>query len=410
MNRSLSSRAALLFAVFGCASGARAELAVYHLGRGRSAVRLISSDGYHYASFTKAGWSVDGQPFAPDEGAEAVNRGTADCQECAAFSADGRVLLSVARVRAQDGTALYSPAANGKRFGSPLPAVTSVQIAPKGENAVFTVRGPKGCYVVSNAGAGPAFAGCPDPVIASDKGVLYAAKWNDRTIIYRDHQVVANTDYWSMEAAPDLSRFAGVLHSDGGSGLDTVVIGTDTIARLKVSEMFFSQDGRHLGLKGGKVGQLYDTIIVDGKTYDAPGVNDFSMRPGDGLPFWIAAKRFFKAGKDLGLVGWVPGTWRSQGRWLGFSPSAAHYAFVATDENATIGRIMVDGEVVEENAPAPVGDAHAVFDGEKEFHYLGSKSGDDSISLVCGTVDGSDPRRTRCARFASSHKSKAEAE
>jgi hypothetical protein len=401
MKPTKTSLAAVLLAVFGCVSGVRAELASYALGPGRDQVRLVSSDGYHYASFKKAGWSVDGRALAPDDGAEAIDNNNGACSHCAALSADGHAFLSVARVAASNGGTFFFLAVNGKRFGSPLTEVSNLQVGPKGENAVYVARGPKGCYVVSNAGAGPPFPGCPDPVFTSDLGVIYAAKWNDHTIIYRNHQPIATTDYFSMKAAADLSRFAGVLHSDGGSGLDTVVIGTSTIARLKVSEMFFSADGRHLGVMSA------DAVFVDAIKYDAPGVRFLSMRPGDGLPFWIAGEHLFKAGKDLGRVGYVNG-WDMHGGWLGFSPSSAHYAFVGHDDNRTIGKLILDGEVLEENVPAMSDDARVVFDGEKEFHYIGKKAGDDKVYLVCGTVDGSDPKRTRCARYGALHRAKAE--
>lgn len=400
-----------LLAALSVAGTARADVAVYELGPGRSWTRLVSADGYHYASFSpgadKASWAVDGSVVASGAGLLDSNDRGGDGRT-ADLSADGRVLVTVGP--SPDGSGLYSVAVNGRAFGGAFSSIKGVRIGRRGANVVFLAnQAGKGCSVVSVAGPGPAFPECPSPVVATDAGVIYAAKWGVRTLIYRDHQLVAEKDYRQLAASPDLSRFAGFL--DDGKEFHYVEIGTATVAkRRSLSEMMFSSDGRHFGVMGGETSSARDSVIVDGKSYPAPGVRYLSLRPGDGAPFWVSGDEssFHTVGKDYGRTGIPHHIWNTGGSWLAFSPSGRHHAFAAWDRGAKADRLVVDGEVLELAPPSPLDDARIVFDGENEFHYLGWRKADDSIRLVCATVDGSSARRTRCARFAAARGAKLE--
>ena len=48
--------------------------------------------------------------------------------------------------------------------------------------------------------------------------------------------------------------------------------------------------------------------------------------------------------------------------------------------------------------PLPLPSAPVEFDGPREYHYWTFEG--DSLRIVCGSVDGSDPRTTRCAQRA----------
>lgn len=404
---------AFLIAATMLVSPAQAEVAVFDLGPGRRNTRMVSADGYHYATFRAAGekanWSVDGRVVLEGGAANMLDRGHAGPDQFADLSSDGRVLLNVLRAPRDDGSFGFLPVVNGRPFGKPFAALKGAQVGRNGSNVVFLAGEiGKGCFVLSAAGAGPAFPECPAPVIAADEGVIYLAKWNNRTYLYRDHKPVMEKDYRNIAASPDLSRFAGFL--DDGKEFHSIEIGSKIVAkRRSLGAMVFSPDGRHFAVVGGETGSTVDSVIVDGKSYPASGaIYQIALSPGDGLPYWVADEHFYAAGKDRGRVGSISGGGRSDGRWLAFNPSGRNHVFVAWDENVKAEKLFVDGEVAQEGVPSLLDDARVVFDGENEFHYLGWRKADDSIYLVCGTVDGSSPRRTKCARIAASRQPKAE--
>lgn len=374
---------------------------------------MVSADGYHYASFLAAGdkarWSVDGRLVLEGGAADMLDRGHSGPDQFADLSWDGRVLLNVLRVPMEDGSPGYLPVVNGRPFGKPYAALKGAQVGRSGANAVFLAgQVGKGCFVLSAAGAGPAFPDCPEPVIAADEGVIYMAKWGNRTFIYRDHKPITETEYRRIAAAPDLSRYAGFL--DDGKEYHSIEIGSKVVAkRRSLGAMVFSPDGRHFAVVGGETGARTDSVIVDGKSYPAAGdIYQLALSPNNGIPFWISDEHFYAAGKKRARVGLISGGGQSDGRWLAFNPSGRNHAFVAWDKIAQVDKLYVDGEVAAEGVPTPLDEAHVVFDGENEFHYLGWRKANDSIYLVCGTVDGSSPHRTRCARVAASRRPKVQ--
>ena len=70
--------------------------------------------------------------------------------------------------------------------------------------------------------------------------------------------------------------------------------------------------------------------------------------------------------------------------------------YIARNHNADITMpIAMDGRMLEYGVPLPLPSAPVEFDGPREYHYWSFEG--DSIRIVCGTTDGSDPRTTRCA-------------
>lgn len=403
--RSPRSFIILLLLAAASSSAGVVEISVFAIATGRNQARLVSGDGYHYGSFKssgeKASWSVDGRVLLEGPVGTVMDNSERYAGRYAALSADGRLLVSAERVAAPDGSRKYSLTLNGKRIGSLYDSITEVQVGRKGANVVFLARTSRGCLVVSAAGEGPPFPECPTHVVVSDSGVLYLGVWNNRTFLYRDLVPVAEKDYRGLAASSDFSRIAGQL--DDGKAFHSVEIGDAVVVKQpSISRMMFSEGGKHFGVVAGENSSKPNKVIVAAKSYPLKSeISRIALRPSDGVPFVMGDdQHLYIAGIDKGELG--EASTRGE-QWIGFSPSGAHSAFLVHGFNPdSFQHLIVDGLLARDSVLSPLDGAGVVFDSENQFHYLGWRASDDKIYLVCGTVDGSSPKRTPCGAVGAS--------
>jgi hypothetical protein len=367
---------------------ARAEIAVYDAGPIPEDGALYSDDGYHFAGLVSDAsgtrYLVDGRPRA--SGAAGTISGPA------ALSADGSMLLHF--VAAPGG---WSLAINGRRMSrSAFPEIADAKLSANGRNAAYVAQMPQGWAVVSGQGTGPAFPKPPALLGVTEKTVLYMAEWSGRNWLYRNHQPVQTPAYDSVSVSPDLTRIAGVAFDRAEDRAYVDVDGRRYGPWTSAGAPAFSPNGRHWGFLAsappGAPGH-YDVLIVDGRPA--------ALHPCLGCTLTLDnAARAFEDEIVIAIDDktqihrfFVDGTLLGRPPRVGSSRSGSHYAYsMLTGRGNVVG---LDGKTLETDAPLATPLAPPVFDGESEYHYWSIDGRD--LLLVCGAVDGSNPRRTRCA-------------
>lgn len=381
-------RAALLTVLL--AATAAAGTVSYDAGAPPPSGALYSADGYHYAYPESVDgedrWIVDGKARA--RGAPGAFAGPG------ALSADGAVLLHALAC----GGGKVCAALNGRRAGPPFDELALLTLSPKGGNAAYAGKSAQGWSVVSAQGQGPAFAGPPLVLAVSESHTAYLAPWGAQVWLYRDHKPVSIHSYERAAISPDLSRVAGVWTIPDTHRTYAEVDGKTFGAVRSAQTPVFSPNGRHWGLLAARAAAGHvDTLVIDGQPSKMESCGNCELVLDDAGRAFIDHVQvvvdektqvhfFYLDGKPLGLAGKV-----------GLLPGGGHFVYpmLSGKQGPVIG---LDGRVLEAGAPMLVPVAPPVFDGRDEYHYW-SISGRRWV-LVCGTVDGSDPEKTRCAEKA----------
>lgn len=379
MEASRSSRLAAVAALLWTAVAAAADVNVqaYRIGNDPGAtLQGVSGDGYHYLTIAPGSegqvWKVDGKLRQTTSG------GTPGSW---ALSGDGRILLSITDVPRPDGGAGQSLSINGRPSGAVYGKIEAVFASEHGTNAGFIAREPgKGCMVVSAAGAGPMLPGCPDSarIVFHDQGVMYLANWNGTVFVYRDLTPLVNGPYSDLGASSDLSRW-GVYDKDR----HVVVIGTQAIpSQFPATTIVLGDDGHYA------FSSVYeDKVVADGIAYDSSpdNPNGLVLRPRSGTPYWSSV-----GSRTLRIAG-HKSPYKASTAQIGFSPDGKHVGIPVARDG-----VVLDDKRLE--SPPPFDSSKVVFDGNSAFHFLAAQDG--ALYLVCGTTDGSSPKRTACAAKA----------
>lgn len=354
---------------------------------------MSSADGYHYAEIHQAGdlerLYLDGRVVARGP------TGTLCYNKCPlALSADGLVVAHQLRIT-EPRRSGYSAAVNGKPFGGVFNEIRSVQISPKAGNAVYTVRtGDDDWAVLSAAGLSPTFAEMPGRAAVGESGLLYLAKWKGATWLFRDHKPVDSRFYAGVYANPSLSRVATVYHANNHR------MAAEANGKLLGEWAQIDSEGAALDYQGRLVfsaranpsSRSYDAVVVEGVALAAAAPRHPAGAP-SGRVYWLQEENgdtaVYRDGVRLGS--WpIPAV---EG-WISFSPTGAHWA--ALTAAGRFANLVVDGKVVAEFLPEPVGPTRLVFDNESELHYLGARSAAEKVALVCVALGEAAIERSAC--------------
>ncbi|MFI5363224.1 MAG: hypothetical protein ACHQ49_14755 [Elusimicrobiota bacterium] len=393
---------------------------------GLSSGAIFSADGYHVARLENGEredrWLVDGRVRA---------RGAAGTfPNAAVLSADGGALLHLVAVFDKSGNSLGVCAAlNGRRVGAAYAEIQSLTLSLGGRNAAYAAKTPDGWTVVSGQGVGPAFPESPVLLAVADAETLYFERWDGALWLYRDHKPVRRVDGQAVpvnagdsgsslstdggrvdgrkiSVSPDL-RHVGVVVGDGARGMYVEVDDNRYGPYTNVSVPAFSRNGRHwasLAAQPGTGPRGYNMIVADGRPEAAASCSQCSLLVDDaGRAFQdvvSAAIGDFKMNKfylhGLRLSGKDGGGGPQS--VVGLRAGGRHFVYtMLTPRGVAVG---YDGREFENGVPLPLPNAPVEFDGDGEYHFWSLEGA--SLRLVCGTVDGSDPKLTRCAQWARS--------
>ena len=368
---------------------------MYDAGRDPPQGAIWSADGYHYAYLesTTDGdrWIVDGRVRA--EGAEGELTGPG------ALNANGSLLLHSTGVLDKAGKLLgVAPAVNGRRAGAVYAEFQSFLLSPRGTNAAYVARTPKGWAVISQQGTGPAFAEPPIHVAITEKHTLYYAAFGGGAWLYRDHKPVERKPYIAAASSADLRRTAGV-YKDAGDNV-IVEVGADSFGPyMSASPPVFSANGAHSAFMAStRSERSYDTLIVDGRPARMQPCSDCSVSVDDrGRAFQdvvmiavterAAIHVAFMDGEKLQIGGQPPR--------VGLAPGGKHYVYPMLGPRGIV--VGLDGKLTEPGAPMPLVPGPCAFDGE-EYHYWSVNAG--RLYLVCGNAERPKAPKDRCAAVA----------
>lgn len=356
---------------------------------------IYSADGYHVARLENDGredhWVVDGKVRARGRSGTLVAAG--------ALSADGSKLLSLVPVLDKQGRSLgVAIALNGFRVGKPYAEISSLTLSPAGRFAAYLAKTPKGWAVMSTNGTGPALPEAPTRITVTEDSVSYLVNWQGATWLYRDHKPVRQLAGPEAAISPDLKR-VGVVVRDRASG--SVYVEVDGVRYGPYSNAAtpaFSRNSRHWGALAQSPGSNdgFDVLLADGKPAAGTACGDCSAVVDDAGRVFQDVLRvsvtddaqihdFFLNGHELREGGRPPR--------VGLLAGGAHYVYpMLTPRGVGVG---MDGRMLEYGVPLPLPSAPVEFDGPREYHYWSFEG--NSIRIVCGTTDGSDPKTTRCA-------------
>ena len=388
-------------AVFLAVLAAAARAGVVSFDAGPVEGAIFSADGYHVARLEsderEDRWLVDGRVRA---------RGAPGTLPAAAvLSDDGASLLHLIALFGKDGGSLgFSAALDGRRVGAPYAEIQSLTVSARGRNAAYAAKTPAGWSVVSGQGVGPAFPEPPALLAVSDAATLYFARWKGKLWLYRDHKPVRRVDGEDVSVSADL-RHVGSLVLGGADGayveMDAVRYGPYASA----SAPAFSRNGRHWAFCASEPGEdpgHYTMIVADGRPEAAAPSSGCSLLVDDGgrafqnvIQMSIGEhgqiNTFYLKGRRLSKVQGPPS--------VGLLAGGGHYVYpMLTPRGIAVG---YDGRELDVGVPMALANTPVEFDGEREFHYW-SLGGGRSLLFVCGSLDGGDPRDTRCARKAGS--------
>ncbi|MFI5346773.1 MAG: hypothetical protein ACHQ51_10400 [Elusimicrobiota bacterium] len=358
---------------------------------------IFSADGYHVARFESAGgedrWLVDGRV--------AVRGAAGTLPAGAALSADGAQLLHTVAVADAAGNPLgVAIALNGRRVGAPYPEIRSLSLSAGGRNAAYVAKTPQGWAVVSAQGVGPSFPDPPESIFVSNASTAYLVRWQGAVWLYRDHKPVRRLDGPDAALSADLSRIGAVVKDGGRSFVE--VDGERYGPYAKAQTPVFSRNGRHwasMVVTPDASDGVYDSILADGRLTPAAHraassllVDDAGRAFQDVLLMAVDEKihihEFYLNGKILRKGGRPPR--------VGLLAGGAHYVYPMTAPRGIV--VGFDGRDLEIDAPLPLPYTPVEFDGAEEYHYWSLEG--NSLRLVCGATDGSDPKNTRCAAKA----------
>ena len=397
--------ATLILLLAGFAAPVRAGVVSFDAGPSQGAI--FSADGYHIARLQgderEDRWLVDGRVRARAAAGTFPN--------VAVLSSDGGQLMHLVAAFDKAGNPVgVSAAINGRRVGAAYAEIRLLTLSADGRNAAYAAKTPSGWMVVSGQGVGPAFPEPPSLLAVSDAETLYFARWDGALWLYRDHKPVRRVDGKAVSASGDL-RHIGVVVEGCAAGTCVEVDGKRYGPYRNATAPSFSRNGRHwaslaarLGASGG---ELYDIIVADGRPETAEPCSSCSLLVDDaGRAFQdevsmaigsVKMNRFYLNGHRLGKrvePGWGDGPQSV----VGLQAGGGHFMYtMMTPHGIGVG---YDGRELENGIPLPLPNAPVEFDGGSEYHYW-SREGE-SLRLVCGTVDGSDPKLTRCAQRAGS--------
>lgn len=356
---------------------------------------IYSADGYHVARLENDGredhWLVDGKVRARGRSGTLVAAG--------ALSADGSKLLSLVPVFDGKGRSLgVAVAINGVRVGKPFAEIGALTLSPSGRNAAYLAKTPKGWAVMSTNGTGPALPEAPTRIAVSEDAVSYLVKWQGALWLYRDHKPVRALPGDEVAVSPDLKRVGLVIRDREQGNVFLEVDGVRYGPYGNASTPAFSRNSRHWGALATTPGTFdgFDLVLADGKPVAgvtcgdcSPVVDDAGRVFQDVLRVAVTDDAqihdFFLDGRELRQGGRPPR--------LGLLAGGAHYVYpMLTPRGVGVG---FDGRMLEYDIPLPLPSAPVEFDGPREYHYWTFEG--DSLRIVCGTTDGSDPKTTRCA-------------
>lgn len=291
-----------------------------------------------------------------------------------------------------------APAINGRRAGAVYPEIASVMLSPRGKNAAYVARTPKGWAVASQQGLGPSFEEAPFYLALTETDTLYYARFGGASWRYLNHKPVERKPYAAVSASRDLRRTGGLY--TGADGLiyvevDKAVFGPYQSASAPV----FSPDGRHWAFHASESSEHgYDALIADGRPAEMHRCSDCSLSVDDlgrvfqdvimtGISERAQIHMGFLDGKSLHPGGQPPR--------VCLAPGGKHYAYpMLAPQGLAVG---LDGRIAEKGAPMPFIPGPCVFDGE-EYHYWSLTGA--RLQLVCGSAAGPKAPKTRCEALA----------
>lgn len=371
---------------------------------------LVSRDGYHYAVVMAGEGGVE---VLHKDGRELgrASPGTYTTIPASSFDrtprligdiADNGVLFHSMRFVDPDGRAGRRLALDARPHGALFDAIEDVRASPAGDNVAYVTRDGTRYAVSTLSGRSPASETPPQILGVSSSQLFFRFNWNGRDWIYRDSAALPHKAYMYAAAHPRRPVVAGTLFDEGGVTLE--VDGKKAGGPWADAVPYYSDGGALVvfartsrALESG----LYDAVVVEGAVKPvAPFKPAFGLeptvQPGSGTPFYVADVAdkpvIFAGGRSYAGMGQV----LSARGWVGFSPSGRRWAAVVIGKDRI--QIAVDGEASGAFVPPPLREARILFDSEAELHYLGQSVND--VVLVCVTLDGRDPRSSRCAREA----------
>ncbi len=386
--------AGLVLALAPRALAATAEFPLWE--RHDTPAALTSADGYHYAEIHQDGeverLYLDGRVLAQGPSA------TLCYNRCPlALSADGRVVAHALRVK-NERRADYSPAVNGKPFGGGFAEIAGVQVSPNAGNTACIVRrgdldgGRGGWSVLSAAGLGPAFEEIVEPAAVGEDGVLYLADREGTRRLYRDLEGADGRGLERVLATPSLRRIA-TLRAEGA--LKVVELNGRPLGRwAQIRDAGFDRQGRLIfGARTAPSSPGFDAVVVDGAAMPASRPLHPAGSP-SGHVYWLEEEdgemTVRRNGQRLGAWPLV-----AVEGWISFSPLGGRWA--ALTAAGRTANLVVDGKLVAERLPEPLGPTRVVFDSENELHYLGSRSTAGKAILVCVSLGDAPVATGACA-------------
>jgi hypothetical protein len=389
----LAAAAAAVLAAAAAAAGApppRAPVAVFRAGP--DGPDVFSADGYHAARCE----TVDGEDrWRVDE---AVRVRGAEGTLCgpAVLSRNGAVLMHL--IASGAGAAA---AVNGRAAGPAYREIAMLRLSPDGRNAAYAAKGPSGWTAVTADGPGPSFPQPPLLLQVSDRAWAYAQRFGGTVWLYRSGvRAPIRTDLASVSLSPDLRRAGGVVRPPGARDVYVEVDGARWGPYENATDPAFSANGAHwASLVAPRGAGRFTGILADGREAPAAACRSCSLLVGDDgravedvLLMAVNARlqmhRGFLDGEPLG----------SGARPVRFAWLAGGGRFVYPFLGGKGLGVGLDRTVLGYGVPMAVRDAPVAFDGPREYHYWALDGA--RLSLVCGTTDGSDPMKTRCAAFA----------
>lgn len=371
---------------------------------------IVSRDAYHYAAVTVG---KDGQEILHKDGRE-LSRGPAGTftsrdergieikPQFRAALGDNGVLFHPMLFRESGGRVGWRIAMDASPKGALYERILQVAASPHGDNAAFVTKdGPN--YALSTlSGRSPASPLAPQILSLSSSNLYFLLNWNGRNWSYRDLAVLPYREYKTAAAHPEGSALAGVYSEGGGHFLE--VNGKQAGGPWQDAVPRYSAEGALVVLTRSSPqtpAGMFDSVSVNGRSHNLPAFNSMDIypptaRPSDGTPFLVTSEN----GNSVINIGGRPmphlgGPIVGRG-WVGFSPSGRRWASLVIGPKRI--QPVVDGEPADVSAPPIASSSRLVFDSEAEFHYIGDSLG--SVSLVCVTLDGSDPAHSRCGRRA----------
>ena len=394
----MSLRLLPLLAAFG-AFAAPVRAGVLSFDAGPADGTIFSADGYHVARLENDAredhWLVDGSVR--------VRAPAGTLPPGAVLSADGSKLLHLMAVLDSKGTPVgVAPAVNGRRIGKSYPDIQQLTLSRSGRNAAYVAKTSRGWAVFSGQGAGPAFPEPPGVISLTDAATLYFADWQGAAWLYRNHKPVRAVGGHEVAVSPDLRRVGVVIRNRASGSAYLELDGARYGPYANVSTPAFSRNSAHWAAHMTHLGSDpggYDGLLSDGRPAPGAACSDCSLVVDDaGRAFQDVLRvsisdrgqmhSFYFNGKELREGGRPPR--------LGLLAGGAHFVYpMLTPRGVGVG---FDGRMLEYDVPLPLPDAPVEFDGAAEYHYWSLEGS--SLRLVCGTVDGSDPKLTRCAQWA----------